>query len=187
MTEYVTRLLSLGVLSILISACQSVDTLKLKQLKQPTNAEKIVRIYCTGTPDCEFSRLDKTQILDANSGRVTQQAMQQKLVRLQTKHVKDANSLYLTVPAGQHELIIRFYPITKDKAETFHVFHNFKAGQKYTAYMYRKRINRATSLLNASTPDPLCVDLKQAEKTIRRFCKPYNAETGIAEFVEQKI
>ncbi len=43
------------------------------------------------------------------------------------------------------------------------------------------------SLLNVSAPDPLCVDLVQNSKTIRRFCKPYNVLNGLGEFVEQKI
>ena len=54
--------------------------------------------------------------------------------------------------------------------------------------MYRKRnTTHSTSLLKASVPDPLCVDLKQEQKTIRRFCKPYDALTGLGEFVEQKL
>ncbi len=74
----------------------------------------------------------------------------------------------------------------KDKAETLHVFHRFQANNRYSLKMFRDRSARSSSLLNASAPDPLCVDLVQEQKTIRRFCKPYNAVTGIAEFVRKE-
>jgi len=53
--------------------------------------------------------------------------------------------------------------------------------------MYRDRTRHQGSLLNVSAPDPLCVALQQDQKTIRRFCKPYNVLNGLGEFVEQKI
>lgn len=186
MAKHWTRLWLLSAMSLLMAACQSIDTLKLKWLNGQ-QSDQHAQIFCAGAPDCEFERFDNSIIVDAKSGRVTAQAIKQKWVRLQDKQRKEASPIYLSVPAGRHELVIRFYPISKQKAETFHLFQNFKAGQVYTASMYRQRINHSTNLLNASVPDPLCVDLKQGQKTIRRFCKPYNIETGIAEFVEQKI
>src|SRR5690606_7597223 len=136
--------------------------------------------------DCKFERLDDIRIMDTDSRRVDGVAMRQKLVRLQSKSLSDPNPLYLAVPPGQHELVLHFYPISPDKAEVLHVFHNFQAQRKYTFRMYRQRSTQNTTLLKASAPEPLCVDLLQDSKTIRRFCKPYNVETGIAEFVEQK-
>jgi hypothetical protein len=53
--------------------------------------------------------------------------------------------------------------------------------------MFRARSRHQGSLLNMSAPDPLCVDLKQNQRTIRRFCKPYNVLNGLGEFVEQKL
>ena len=54
--------------------------------------------------------------------------------------------------------------------------------------MYRQRTRQGSgSLLNVSAPTPLCVDMIQEKRTIRRFCRPHNAVTGVSEFIEQKI
>ncbi|MEG2266721.1 MAG: hypothetical protein RSC68_20595, partial [Acinetobacter sp.] len=172
---------------VLLTACQSIDTMKLKHAKENTESKSNALIYCTGTPDCQFERFNQTIIVNADNGRISDEALKQKLVRLKAKNLNQANPIYLSVPAGQHELVVRFYPISKDKAETLHVFHRFQANNRYSLKMFRDRSARSSSLLNASAPDPLCVDLVQEQKTIRRFCKPYNAVTGIAEFVEKKI
>ncbi len=58
-------------------------------------------------------------------------------------------------------MVIRFYPISRDRAETLHVFHQFKPKQRYTFKMYRERNKQQGSLLNVSAPEPLCVDLLQ--------------------------
>ncbi len=179
--------LALTAVSMLLGACQSIDTLKLKHGQDNTPNPSHARIYCAGTSDCQFERWNETPIVHAGNGRISAEAMKQNLVRLQAENLKQANPIYLSVPAGQHELVVRFYPISKDKAETLHLFQRFKANQNYTFKMYRERKAHNKSLLNASAPDPLCVDLLQEQKTIRRFCKPYNAVTGIAEFVERKI
>lgn len=187
MAKFWKSLFALVCISSLISACQTIDTLKLKRIKETSVTQKNALIYCAGTADCEFERLDKTIIADVETGRLNKQAIQQNIVRLNAEKLSQPNSVYLSIPSGQHELVVRFYPISRDKAEFLHIFHRFQAEQKYTLKMYRARSVKVNSLLNASVPDPLCVDLIQAQKTIRRFCKPYNTQTGIAEFVEQKI
>ena len=173
--------------SVLVSACQTIDTLKLKSIKETSVTKKNALIYCAGTADCAFERLDKISIVDAKTGHLNPDATRNNLVRLNAQNLNRPNPIYLSVPQGQHELVIRFYPISRDKAEVLHIFHRFQAEQKYTLKMYRARSVKVNSLLNASVPDPLCVDLIQQQKTIRRFCKPYNTQTGIAEFVEKKI
>ena len=95
--------------------------------------------------------------------------------------------VYLSIPAKQYEVVIRFYPISPDRAEMFHVIHEFKPNQSYTFKMYRDREKRSGSLLNVSAPEPLCVDLQPEQHTIRRFCRPYDVVTGLGEFVEKKI
>ncbi|WP_216935217.1 MULTISPECIES: hypothetical protein [unclassified Acinetobacter] len=187
MANYWKQWLALSTVSVLMTACQSIDTMKLRHAKANIESKNNALIYCTGTPDCQFERLNQTIIVKADNGRISDAAQKQKLVRLQAKNLNQVNPIYLSVPAGQHELVVRFYPITKDKAETLHVFHHFQATKTYTLKMFRDRSARSSSLLNASAPDPLCVDLVQEQKTIRRFCKPYNVVNGIAEFVEKKI
>ena len=187
MASYWKQLFALGTVSMLMTACQTIDTIQLKKLTDSAVNSSDALIYCSGTHDCNFERMDDIKIINAEKRHVDSEALKLKLVRLQAKSLKEPNPVYLSVPAGQHELVVRFYPISPDKAEVLHVFQNFQAKHKYTFKMYRQRSTRNTSLLQASAPDPLCVDLLQNTKIIRRFCKPYNVETGIAEFVEQKI
>ncbi|WP_218208788.1 hypothetical protein [Acinetobacter sp. F9] len=187
MANYWKQWLALSTVSVLMTACQSIDTMKLKHAKENAESKNNALIYCKGTSDCQFERLNQTIIVNNDNGRLSDAARKQKLVRLQAKNLNQANPIYLSVPAGQHELVVRFYPISKDKAETLHVFHRFQANKAYTLKMFRDRSARSSSLLNVSAPDPLCVDLLQEQKTIRRFCKPYNVVNGIAEFVEKKI
>ena len=173
---------------MLLSACQLVDTAKIKHVPETKATQNNALIYCKGTSNCEFERFDAIQIMDSDQHKVYREAIQAKILRLQESHLGKNNALYLSVPAGTHELVLRFYPVSKDRAEKLHLIHHFKARTAYTLQMYRKRnTTQSSSLLQASTPDPLCVDLKQAQKTIRRFCKPYDALTGLGEFVEQKL
>ena len=187
MSKIFGQLAVIGFCVTALSACQTWDTARLKQVKETAQTKSNALIYCTGTDDCEFERLNKVTIVDAENHRVTRTAIKQGLVRLQESSLNKSNALYLSVPPAQHELVIRLYPISKDRAEKLHVIHKFNAKQKYTFRMYRDRIRTKGSLLNVSAPDPLCVELMQNNKPIRRFCKPYKVLNGLGEFVEQKI
>ena len=170
-----------------LSACQLVDTAQIKHVPLSKDEPNNALIYCSGTTHCEFERLNAIHIMDSDKGKIYRQAISANILRLQQRHVGQNNALYLSVAPAQHELVLRFYPVSKNKAEKFHLIHRFKAKTRYTLHMYRQRSTSSGSLLNTSAPDPLCVDLKQAKKTIRRFCKPYNALTGLGEFVERKL
>lgn len=178
----------LGVVTSALAACHSLDIASIKNVKETPQSQSNALIYCEGTENCEFERLDQIPVLDAKTRRLGKQALKQQIVRLQAESLKEPNALYLSVPAGQHELVVRFYPISHDKAETLHVIHSFNPHKRYILKMFRHRTSKHKqgSLLNASAPDPLCVDLQQDRKTIRRFCKPYNVLNGLGEFVEQK-
>ena len=186
MAKVYGQLAVLGLMVASLSACQSIDTVRVKHVKETQSTESNALIFCAGTEQCEFERLDQIHIVDAQSHRVSREAIQQGIVRLKEKSLNDANPLFLSVPKGPHELVIRFYPISTDRAETLHVFHNFMSQKHYTFKMYRDRTHHKGNLLNASAPDPLCVELQQEQMTIRRFCKPYNVLNGLGEFVEQK-
>ena len=171
-----------------LTACQTVDLARVKvaQMNEQTGTNAF--ITCTGTEICEFERLNDVQIMDEKTKRVHRQALNQGILRAKVLGLNEATSLYLSVPASeQHELVIRFYPISKDRAEKLHVIQAFNPNKNYTFKMYRQRSTAQGSLLNVSAPDPLCVDLLMEQKSIRRFCKPYDALTGLGEFVEQKI
>lgn len=187
MTKVFGQCVVAGLLFSALSACQWVDSARIKQVEYTESPSSNALIYCSGTHNCEFERLGNIFIVDERTHRVNPEAINKGLVRLQAKTLNQPNALYLSAPAKQQELVIRFYPISPDRAETLHVIHAFKAKQTYTFKMYRDRTRQHVSLLNASAPDPLCVDLQQEQKTIRRFCRPYDPQTGLGEFVEQKI
>jgi hypothetical protein len=186
MTKVFSQLAVMGLMIAFLSACQSIDTARIKYVKETESTDLNALIFCTGTEQCEFERFDEIPIVDAQNHRVNREAIQQGIVRLKAKSLNEPNPLFLSVPAGQHELVIRFYPISQDRAETLHVIHNFNSQKHYTFKMYRDRSHHKGNLLNASAPDPLCVELQQEQQTIRRFCKPYNVLNGLGEFVEQK-
>ena len=181
-------LLCLGVFSILTACQYAPNVIDHMRITQDTleNDERNTTLYCTGAERCEFERLDNIAVIDAQHHQLQPQALEQGIVRLHGS-VFGQQNVYLSVPAQQYEVVIRFYPISPDRAEVFHIIHNFKPHVRYTFKMYRKRAHRSGSLLNVSTPEPLCVDLLQERHTIRRFCRPFNISTGLGEFVEKKI
>ena len=182
-------LLCLGV-GMTLTACQNstnmVDQVRIAQNTVGNKAENAT-LYCSGVENCEFERINDIAVIDAKSHRISQQAMERGIVRLHGSVFSRKQQVYLSIPAKQYEVVIRFYPISPDRAEMFHVIHEFKPHQRYTFKMYRDREKRSGSLLNVSAPEPLCVDLQQEQHTIRRFCRPYDVSTGLGEFVEKKI
>ena len=186
MVKVVQRFVVLAMLTSALAGCQSIHTAKIKNVKETAQSKANALIYCAGTENCEFERLDQIPIVDSKTQRLNKQAIEQSIVRLQTASLKDPNALYLSVPAGEHELVVRFYPISYDKAETLYLIHSFNPQHRYVLKMFRNRSSNQGSLLNVSAPHPLCVDLQQDHRTIRRFCKPYNVLNGLGEFVEQK-
>ena len=182
-------LLCLGV-GMTLTACQNstnmVDQVRIAQNTVGNKAENAT-LYCSGVENCEFERINDIAVIDAKSHRISQQAMEQGIVRLHGSVFSRKQQIYLNVPAKQYEVVIRFYPISPDRAETFHVIHAFKSNQRYTFKMYRDRAHQSGSLLKVSVPEPLCVDLLQEQRTIRRFCRPFDVSTGLGEFVEKKI
>ncbi|WP_374665442.1 hypothetical protein [Acinetobacter sp.] len=181
------RFALLGALAAALAACQSVNTARLNNVKETEITKNHALIFCAGPSHCEFERLDQLTVIDADRHQVQRGAIKAGIVRLSGHSLSEPNPVYLSVPPGQHEVVIRFYPISQDKAESLHVIHNFRPKQAYSFNMYRDRSKRQGSLLNVSAPDPLCVDLMQEKKIIRRFCKPYNVLNGLGEFVEKKL
>ncbi len=184
MKKLFERFALLGALALSLAACQSMDASRIKNAQ---NVKNNAAVYCAGTENCEFERYDQIRIIDAESKRLDRDAVHSGILRMHTESLRNPNALYLSVPPGLHEVVIRFYPISEDKAERLHVIHHFHADQRYVFKMYRQRVKQQGSLLNVSAPDPLCVDLMQDQKTIRRFCKPYNVLNGLGEFVEKKL
>jgi hypothetical protein len=186
MTNNILRCLFLCLSVTLLSACQVVDDTRIKKIKETSTTKNNALIYCSGTMNCEFERFNDLQIVDRNTRKLDQRAIKQGIVRLNAKSLNDPKALYLSVPPGLHEVVVRFYPVSEKKAESLHVIHMFESEKKYTFVMFRDRSIGKKSLLSASAPEPLCVDLFQDQKLIRRFCKPYNVLNGLGEFIEHK-
>ncbi|OTG85663.1 hypothetical protein B9T31_10910 [Acinetobacter sp. ANC 4558] len=180
----------IGIFSLVVSVltgCQVWDTARIKNVKETESTQQNALVFCTGTETCEFERLDLIKIVDENRHQIGHEAIEQGVVRLKGTSLNKPNTLYLSVSPQQHEIVIRFYPISKERAEKLFVIHKFEAKRNYTFKMYRNRGVGTGSLLNVSAPEPLCVDLIEGQKTIRRFCKPYNVLNGLGEFVEMKL
>lgn len=172
---------------IVLSACQ---TTKPPPLSNPFSVmpsqEPTVKVFCDGARDCEFERVSHIRIVNETTHLVDYDAIKEGYVRLKTDSTLESNNLYLTIPAQRQEVVIRFYPVSHDRAEKINIIHQFKPNQSYLFTMYRDRIKRDNNLLSLSTPDPLCVKLTEGQRVVRRFCKPYNVLTGLGEFIEQK-
>ena len=190
MIKYFGFAVLLAVTSLVFTGCQTtlpmVEAMRIKHADLKYDSQNNVQVYCTGAEHCEFSRLNDLVITDEAGQKINQKAINKGYLKL-TGEPLDKNVVYLTIPPKQHEMVIRFYPITKQHAEIFHIIHDFKANQKYTFKMYRQKSQGSGSLLTVSPPTPLCVDMLQEKRTIRRFCRPHNAVTGVSEFIEQKI
>lgn len=190
MQKVIGQSVLVGMCFIALSACQNtqhaIKTAQIRYAALTPNAEATVKIFCSGTNTCEFERIGNVPVVSDTTHLVSNEAIQKGFVRLKASSTLQSNALYLTVPAQQYEVVVRFYPISIDRAETIHVIHPFKANKTYTFTMYRDRVKRANNLLNAAVPDPLCVKVMEEKRVVRRFCKPYNVLTGLGEFVEQK-
>ena len=182
-------LLCLGLATTLTAWQNAPTVVDQVRIAQTTLENKVnnATLYCSGVENCEFERINDIVVMDAKSHRISRQAMEHGIIRLDGSVFSRKQQIYLSIPAKQYEVVIRFYPISPDRAEMFHVIHEFKPNQSYTFKMYRDREKRSGSLLNVSAPEPLCVDLQQEQHTIRRFCRPYDVSTGLGEFVEKKI
>lgn len=142
---------------------------------QPTAAPPVplasdqVLLSCSGGLGCLFERIDEQDLVAADRGNLEARA-----------------SLPLRV--GRHQVSVQFFPITRARAEKFVMIHDFKVNHTYHVHLYRDRQpEQAASLLAAATPDPLCVELLENAQQIRRFCRPFNPETGLGEFIEQSV
>lgn len=147
----------------------------------------LATVHCSGGLRCQFKSLNELVLLDEKSGAPTEAAQKAAVFRYESMP-QQSNALYhLAVAEGLHELRLQFYPVTLERAEQFSVIHQFKAGHDYVLHLFRDRRTAPSSLLAMAAPDPLCVDLSENNRVIRRFCRPFDPETGLGEFVETKL
>ena len=174
-----------------------------------------VNIVCAGTYHCEITQIDQTLLIAPDSHKpvstsmvaklnkeklVTKQPPLQapmtpllnqksvKIVPLSASSMKGLTNYYARVKPAKREVHISFYPENNlDYVERFAMIHDFMQPGTYQLRAYRKKSSQeAGSLLDSASPEPLCVDLMQGSKVVRRFCKQLDTKRQ-GEFVETKI
>lgn len=155
-----------------------------------TTPKGLIGLHCSGALGCEFARLNNMTVIDEVSRQPTSEAIEAAVVRFESANFSNAQYAkhFITMRPGRHEVRVRFYPVTRERAENFTLIHDFRSDRTYRLYMFRQRgMQQSSSLLSAATPEPLCIDLLENDKALRRFCRPFDPATGLGEFVEQKL
>ena len=194
-----------------IERAESAETLVGKVY--PVEGE--VNIVCAGTYHCEITQIDQTLLIAPNSHKPTnasvvakvnqeKSATKQiatpaalmpllsqksvKIVPLSDSSMKGLINYYARVKPAKREVHVSFYPENNlDYVERFAMIHDFMQPGTYQLRAYRqKSLQETGSLLDSASPEPLCVDLLQGSKIIRRFCKQLDTKHQ-GEFVETKI
>lgn len=189
--------LTAGVVSVLtgLVACQPLPPARkmvltpaqVSMAPAPVARADQVRIYCSGGVGCRIDRLDGVSLYQADGIKLSAEA-EQAAVMQKDRVDRDPDLQHFVVTnTGTHQVRVQFYPVTKERAEQFVLIHRFKAGHVYRLHQYRDRKQQAASLLAAATPDPLCIELLENQRQIRRFCRPFDPQTGLGEFVEQSV
>lgn len=185
--QEIIKYTALAVLSLVLVGCQiSPTSSSLTQAQQKSALN--VQVSCSGVEKCLFARVNDLSILDLAEGKIQRSALKTGIVHLKGGLWSKQQAVYLTLPQGTHELVIRYYPISDFKPETFHVIHRFEAGQNYDFALYRLREHEGEvrSVFASATPAPLCVAVLKNQKLERRFCKTVEITTGFGEFKELK-
>lgn len=162
-----------------------VDSYKILQNRDDSN--DAMYLSCQAKQGCDFERVDDVLVIDEETKRPTMEAMDKGMIRLEGSVFSINHDYAVSLPAGDHEVAVRFYPVSVERAERFHLIHNFQANHRYQLQMYRQRDEVGQSLLSVATPGKLCVDLLQDQIALRRFCRDHDVMTGLGEFIEQDI
>ena len=184
-----TRIGALGMMVVCLAACQNsaqvVDGYKI--LQSVVESKGVTKLSCGAKLGCDFERIDDVAVIDEETKRPTATAIEQGLVRIEGSVFSPTHEYALSITEGDHEIAVRFYPVSVERAERFHLIHNFQAKHRYQLQMYRQRDEVGQSLLSVATPGKLCVDLLQDQIALRRFCRDHDVMTGLGEFIEQDI
>lgn len=194
--RFLQSALLVGIACGMLTGCQSttqvkstvIDTYKILQHGDIRAGSNTLRLSCEASQGCEVERIDDIIIIDEQTRRPTSQAIERGMLRMEGSVFSVRHQYAISMPAGVHELKVRFYPTSGERSEKFHVIHQFLAGHNYKLVMYRKKsASTGGSLLNVAMPNALCVDLLQDDLALRRFCRPHDVVTGLGEFVEQRV
>ena len=177
---------------LVLSGCQTTTNIKNNvfdsyQVLHNQKTNETAYISCAASISCRFQRVDDIPLMNDHQGRPTKQAIEQGVLRLEGSIFNLKNQYALSLVQGQHELDILFYPTSSQRAERFHLIHHFDAGSRYKLVMSKQKNVANGSLMQVATPGALCVDLLQDDVIKKRFCRDFDALTGLGEFVEKKL
>lgn len=175
------------------SGCHSFSTLKTRpeSMIPNLNTQKedqsgIASVHCSGGVGCQFVSLNSVELLNPQ-GEPTEHGKTDAVLRFESSVTNDTSQYYLALTAAPHDVELVFFPMSRDRVEKFNMTHRFNAGHRYDLKLYRQEREQSASLLSLAGPAPLCVDVLDDDKVVRRFCRTYGFQTMPTMFVEQKI
>ena len=189
----VFMVVSTAVLLTGFAGCHSFSALKTRPVwmmpslnTQQENLSGIASVHCSGGVGCQFVSLNNVVLLNPQ-GEPTEHGKTDAVLRFESTATNYSSQYYLALTAAPHDVEILFFPITRDRVEKFNLTHRFKAGHRYDLKLYRQEREQSASLLSLAGPAPLCVDVLDDDKVVRRFCRTYGFQMMTTSFVEQKI
>lgn len=177
--------MGLGLVGCQQTTHQVMDGYKILQNSMPDTAT--VYLACQAKQGCDFERIDNVLVIDEKTKRPSNEAIEQGLVRIEGSVFSWRHEYAVSLPVGDHEIAVRFYPVSVERAERFHLIHKFEPNHQYQLHMYRQRDQQDQSLLAVAAPSKLCIDLLQDDIPLRRFCRSSEIGKGLNDFVEQSI
>ena len=153
---------------------------------QQEDLSGVASVHCSGGVGCQFVSLNNTELLNSK-GEPTEHGKTDAVLRFEPSTTLYSSQYYLALTAAPHDVDLVFFPVSRDRVEKFSLMHRFKAGHRYDLKLYRQEREQSASLLSLAGPAPLCVDVLDDDKVVRRFCRTYGFPTMTTSFIEQKI
>ncbi len=189
----VLMVVSTAVLLTGFAGCHSFSALKTRPVWLMPNLNTpqedmsgIASVHCSGGVGCQFVSLNNIELLNPK-GEPTEHGKTDAVLRFESTASNYGSQYYLALTAAPHDVELIFFPISHDRVEKFNLTHRFKAGHRYDLKLYRQEREQSASLLSLAGPAPLCVDVLDDDKVVRRFCRTYGFQTMTTSFVEQKF
>lgn len=139
-----------------------------------------------GIPYAKLSKREQAQMQVDTIPLVDNKSV--KIVPLSVSGMPGLINYYARVKPIKREVHVNFYPENNvDYIERFALIDEFKEPGTYLLRAYRRKSPKDNgSLLNAASPEPLCIDLLKDSLLQRRFCKQVDTERQ-GEFVETSM
>lgn len=154
---------------------------------KPVDLTMLVSMSNTdGIPYAKLSKREQAQMQVDTIPLVNQKSI--KVVPLSASGMPGLINYYARVKPIKREIHVNFYPENNvDYVERFALIDEFKEPGTYLLRAYRQKSPKNNgSLLNAASPEPLCIDLLKDNILQRRFCKQLDTANQ-GEFVEASM